>query len=94
MNNGKFFVPNETVTVSEKQLLAAKIIEDESRFFHSEDKGCDIVEQKIQSRTGSFLVSILFCKTHEVDCCRCGWQIGYHFNTYSKGLSNQAPINL
>lgn len=80
---------NETLNVSEKQLLASKIIEDKSRFYHSEDKGCELQDVVILRKTGVdvYNAKCKFCKTHEVDVCRCGWEIGMHYGTHSRGLS-------
>lgn len=29
------------------------------------------------------------CYTHNVEVCRCGWQVGFHFGSYSKALQNE-----
>ena len=77
-----------SIRVSEEQLLEAKRVEDASKFFHSEDKGCEIEEQNIRVEKGwhDSSLKIKYCKTHDCDCCRCGWQKGFHYGNYSKKL--------
>lgn len=82
-------IPDQIVltSVSEETLLKAKAIEDKSKFFHSEDKGCNLEEQLIFSKFARRYIKIQYCKTHQVDCCRCGWEYGHHYDTTSRMLS-------
>ena len=84
-------ISNPSTSVSEEQLLKAKILEDGSEYFHSEDKGCEMEEStlKFESKsnwTQSF-IKIKFCKTHNKKVCRCGWQIHHHYGTDSLKLA-------
>jgi hypothetical protein len=74
------------VEVGIKQLIIAKRLEDNSTYFHCENKGCEI-EEVMEEFHKSRLVR-LHCKTHGVNCQRSGWQIGYSYGTSSKELSN------
>jgi len=79
------------VSLTEAQLHKAKLVEDESRFFHSEDKGCQLKETKmaVKSKGGLIrFIPVMSCLTHEIDVCRCGWEFGHHWNTHSKLLYN------
>ena len=82
--------------VSHEQLLKAKKVEDESKFFHSEDKGCVLERALIYSDSKKHgrrtSVRGQYCRTHQADCHSDGWQIGFTFGTPSKMLSNQPPF--
>jgi hypothetical protein len=92
MINDKFYgyeVPETSsrLAISEEQLLKAKETEDESRHFHSFDKGCETEEQSRIDKK-KHIYKVLFCKTHECDCHLDGWMIGAYGGTISKKLSN------
>lgn len=94
LNIGGEYVPSTIVrnTIDEETLLKAKAVEDASIFFHSEDKGCKIVEEAIYCKKARKMMRIKHCYTHHADCCMCGWEWGEHYHTHSKTLSNQSPI--
>jgi len=59
----------------------------QSEYFHSADKGCEI-EKRIYYRTirekKSYKLQGSFCKTHQKEICKCGWEWKFHFGTHSK----------
>ena len=55
-----------------------------SPFYHHEDKGCNLIEGKmlanrVQTEKKEYM-NCQWCKTHEVYCCKCGWEWGHHPN--------------
>ena len=69
--------------ISEEELLNTKKIEDKSKYFHSFDKGCKLVDKELLIRSKNNLIRSIkakHCKTHDVMVCRCGWEFGYHYN--------------
>ena len=75
----------ERITVSEKQLLASKKLEDESKYFHCFDKGCKLAPIMVASKSkvngNSTTMKGYFCRTHDAKCHRDGWQVGRVFGT-------------
>ena len=62
----------------------------ESKFFHSEDKGCELIPKKYflrkDNKEQELHLNAYFCLTHQVEkICHCGYRFGYHFGTNSKG---------
>jgi hypothetical protein len=51
--------------------------------FHSKEKGCVMRNSKQKSRDGNFMFLSKRCSTHDVACCRCGWEWGWHYGTKS-----------
>lgn len=61
----------------------------ESPHFHDKTKGCEI-ENKTIEVTHRDVVTLLkeqYCKTHQKDICKCGWEWGYHF-----GIKNDEKL--
>jgi len=54
----------------------------ENKHFHSSEKGCKILEEYKSKHTN--IPTRVFCETHQVEICRCGWEWGWHYGTYSK----------
>lgn len=50
-------------------------------YWHSKQDGCTLSKPygKFNSQN---------CYTHNVEVCRCGWQVGFHFGAYNKNLEN------
>ena len=63
-------------------------MEQKSEHFHSRDKGCRVVNRNIPFMHGNKISNIRggYCKTHHVETCRCGWEFGWHYGTYSPSL--------
>lgn len=63
----------------------AEILEHEK--YHHSLKGCNI-EMRINDThyLNSKICVNKFCKTHQVNCSKTGWEIGYYQGTQSKGL--------
>ena len=58
----------------------------QSPYFHSPDKGCEIEERVYyRGKTRKKLSKLkgYFCKTHQKEICRCGWEFKFHYGTYS-----------
>ena len=65
--------------------------------FHCKEKGCIIKDIKIEtvekSAKGRLWMNCCYCKTHEVACCRCGWEWGWHGGTDNKAIGIKAKHN-
>lgn len=48
-----------------------------SKHFHHKDNGCDI--KYLRNRVNKITEG--YCKTHDIECCRCGWEWGWHGGT-------------
>jgi len=66
----------------------------DNEHFHSEAKGCileqyttESVRSKTKTHYFSGIIQGQICKTHQKDCCRCGWEWGWHDGTNSKDLN-------
>ena len=60
-------------------------IRNQSKHYHSEAKGCKIEPKKLTYKKGNRVFSIIggYCKTHRKKICRCGWEVGHHFDVKS-----------
>jgi len=59
----------------------------DNEHFHCKDKGCKLKEITFfrnDKRKSS--IKCQFCEIHEVNVCRCGWEIGWHYGLNSKDL--------
>ena len=61
---------------------------EKSEHYHSEKKGCQI-EERWQYNTKGKEERVIFCKTHQKEICRCGWEIGFHYGVSSKKLGKK-----
>ena len=53
-----------------------------SLYFHSRMKGCKVEEEPPQSEWGRS--RLIYCETHRVELCRCGWEWRHH---YEEGMA-------
>lgn len=64
--------------------------------FHSIEKGCEI-ESRIKltrlEKGKRKPFDTKYCKTHNVDICRCGFEWGYHFNTHIERYTTEVYGN-
>lgn len=71
---------DEHISVSEEQLIKSRQLEDDSIYYHSEDKGCQIIDQDDEHGGNDYeRRKNKFCLIHNVSICRCGWQIRKHY---------------
>lgn len=50
-----------------------------TKHYHSKDIGCELENKVLISYDKKNHFEGSHCKTHNVDCCRCGKEFGYHF---------------
>ena len=52
------------------------------KHYHNTAKGCEIEPRKLRYKRGTRIFSINggFCKTHQKEICRCGWEFSHHFD--------------
>jgi hypothetical protein len=48
--------------------------------YHSEEKGC-LMDKNIEKYRNGKTKDSAYCLTHEKECCRCGWEWGWHLGT-------------
>ena len=58
-------------------------IQDKNKHYHCITKGCVLKNIQITVvakyiDTPDRYVAAQHCETHKIDCCRCGWEFGYH----------------
>ena len=77
-----------SIAISAEEAERNYQIEMASKFFHCEEKGCEFQENRyLRQRKRAFYEYYEYlCTTHDRICCKCGWEIGYHYNTFSKAL--------
>lgn len=63
-------------------------LEETSNRFHHPSKGCKIIKKLFYPSGNDRKSPIvgLECLVHKKDCCKCGWQWGFHFGSNSKKL--------
>lgn len=63
---------------------------------HTDLKGCQLEShttyRKMHANRTSFLHDF-YCKTHNVACCRCGWEWGWHYGANSNLTKHHAKNN-
>ena len=59
---------------------------------HTKNRGCDIINRTIKSKNKGYSVKGGYCKTHEVEICKCGWEFGWHFNTESAKMKTEGKL--
>lgn len=68
----------------------------DNEYYHHKNKGCKLVPiTKRLDRNGInqfYIHKYQECKTHGVNVCDCGWQVGYHYGTCSKKLPKPKKI--
>ena len=57
-----------------------------NKYYHSIEKGCELINISGKSSIGNGIFINKRCKTHNVDVCQCGWQIHYHYGSHSLSL--------
>ena len=65
-----------------------------SPYFHSPEKGCEIEKRTYyRGKTRKKLSKLkgYFCKTHQKEICRCGWEFKFHYGTYSGEIKKGRP---
>jgi len=62
-----------------------------SIYFHSKEKGCELVPSEVDIVQGSktTMLKCLYCKTHDTKICKCGWQWHYHFKQQGQKPNNK-----
>jgi len=65
-------------------------LQESSKYFHSLDKNCKIIPHLFFVRRGkeTYKIHDLFCNTHDIETCYCGWEWSFHYGTESKTLKN------
>jgi len=56
----------------------------QSEHYHSTEKGCEVVKQYFFTGRRPERLAGSYCRTHNKDLCRCGWEWGWHFGTKSE----------
>lgn len=69
----------ENLKISEQTLIEAVKVQKKSKYFHNEKKGCKIEEKLIPTGRHSDYLKGAYCKTHQKDLCRCGWEWSHHY---------------
>ena len=55
--------------------------------FHDKEKGCDIIPHIIKPKYRSgYKIQGSYCKTHDIEACKCGWEFSWHGGSYIKEL--------
>ena len=59
-----------------------------SKHFHEKEKGCDIIDKDFdrsfeKNRVLGNRIKGAFCKIHNKDLCKCGWEWHWHGGTYN-----------
>lgn len=54
------------------------ITETHPKFHGEESNGCVLVKARREEVYREHYIDIYMCLTHNVECCRCGWEWGFH----------------
>ena len=53
-----------------------------SSHLHKAEGGCEVEEIR-EFKNYKYRTIGAYCKTHQIEVCRCGWEKGWHYGTYS-----------
>ena len=74
---------------------AIKIMEISLEHFHSTELGCHLINKNIISfDRDSSKIQGKYCSTHKVECCKCGWEFGFHYGSESLKLNTKKQYEL
>jgi len=63
------------------------------KHFHTKETGCDLKDIIILKKTGGKHqyneMKALYCETHKVRACACGWEFGWHYGESAKALEKK-----
>ena len=62
--------------------------------YHHTDKGCDIelFTRVREDPSGKSIAMSKKCLTHNVECSKTGWELGWYMGTYSKMLTSDTTF--
>jgi hypothetical protein len=68
-----------------------------SQYYHSEAKGCKIINWKTQSKElirlkSNGLMDCKYCLKHKKIICRCGWEFGHHYKLSKFNIKLNKPM--
>lgn len=85
---GEDITQNSSVFLSEDELIKIEEERMSSKYYHCAEKGCTLVLTSYTRKHGKQILSFTNhrCIEHDVMCCKCGWQLGFHYGRSSVNL--------
>ena len=71
------------ILMNEGRIKIINKIRQDSVYYHEEDKGCVIKKKYHEAKDLKYYNESLhyyWCNTHDIEICRCGWAVGWHYN--------------
>ena len=65
------------------------ITETHPKYHGDKRNGCILVKARREEVYRGHYIDIYMCLTHNVECCRCGWEWGFHWGEESRLLKDK-----